>query len=142
MHNLARMTLLRLALIASTLLAFTGCQSGEYVQFVLPHSHEAQLRSVLRSIGLRHRMAEKTGASNAPGTIVFLSEGDLSHTHLGARRHGDVIVVDLLFRSAGVGGKLFRELEPEVTQALQKLYPGAVRIERDYRKLIAVHPNT
>jgi hypothetical protein len=29
-----------------------------------------------------------------------------------------------------------------VTEALQQLYPGQVRVEHDYQKIIRVHPNT
>jgi len=71
-----------------------------------------------------------------------MSEGDLSFTQLGARRHGDAVLVDLLFRSAGIGGQLYKKLEPEVTQALQRLYPGQVRIEHDYSKIVRFNPNS
>jgi hypothetical protein len=69
-----------------------------------------------------------------------MSEGDLSFTQLGARRHKGEILVDLFYRSAGIGGQLYKQLEPEVTQALQQLYPGRVTIERDYRKIVPVRP--
>ena len=124
------------------LVTLTSCQTAAYVQFSVPQAHQAQLVSLLRAIGMRHGMADKTGDSKASGTLVLLSEGDLSFTQLGARRYKDMVLVDLLFRSAGVGGHLFKQLEPEVTQALQQLYPGRVRIEHDYGKIIRVHPNT
>ncbi|HXI41992.1 MAG TPA: hypothetical protein VNH83_18555 [Bryobacteraceae bacterium] len=128
-------------LVAVSLVALSGCQSTAYVQFTVPQTHEARLISLLRSIGLRHGMADKTPESRASGTLVLMSEGDLSYTQLGARRYKSMVLVDLLFRSAGIGGQLYKQLEPEVTEALQQLYPGQVRIERDYQKVIRVHPN-
>jgi len=129
-----------LALVS--LIAVSGCQTLGYVQFRVPQAHQTRLISLLRSIGMRHGMADKTRDSKASGTVVLMSEGDLSFTQLGARRYKDLILVDLLFRSAGIGGQLYKQLEPEVTQALQQLYPGHVRIEHDYGKIIRVHPNT
>jgi hypothetical protein len=87
-------------------------------------------------------MADKTSESKAPGTLVLMSEGDRSYTQLGARRHNGIVLIDLLFRSAGIGGQVYKRLEPEVTEALQQLYPGQVRVEHDYQKIIRVHPNT
>jgi hypothetical protein len=69
-----------------------------------------------------------------------MSEGDLSYTELGARRYKNTVLVDLFFRSAGIGGQLYKQLEPEVTEALQELYGGQVRIEHDYQKIIRVYP--
>src|ERR1700682_4011793 len=125
-----------------TLVALTGCQTVAYVQFTVPQTHQAQLISLLRSIGLRHGMADKTSESKAAGTLVFLSQGDLSYTQLGARPYKDTVLVDFVFRSAGIGGQLYKQLEPEVTEALQQLYPGQVRIEHDYHKIARVHPKT
>jgi hypothetical protein len=132
----------RLFLVGAVSLILTGCQTAAYVQFTVPQTHQRELIALLRSIGLQHGMADKTSESKAAGTLVFLSQGDLSYTQLGARRYKDTVLVDLLFRSAGIGGQLFKQLEPEVTSALQHLYPGEVRIEHDYQKIIRVHPNT
>jgi hypothetical protein len=133
----------RLLLVSClALVTLTGCQTAAYVQFTVPQTHQAQLISLLRAIGLRHGMADKTSESKAAGTLVFLSQGDLSYTQLGARRYKDTILVDLLFRSAGIGGQLYKQLEPEVTATLQRLYPGEVRIEHDYQKIVRVNPHT
>jgi hypothetical protein len=127
-----------IALVSVTLLS--GCQTWKHVQFVVPASGEAALTSTLRAIAVRHGMSDRTRTSKARGTIVYFSAGDRNFTDLGARGHNDTLVVDLLFRSAGVGGDLFRQLEPEVQQALERLYPGAVRVVRDPKKLIAIPP--
>jgi len=132
----------RLFVICAVSLILTGCQTAAYLQFTLPQTHQRELVALLHSIGLRHGMADKTSESKAAGTLAFLSQGDLSYTQLGARRYKDTVLVDLLFRSAGIGGQLYKQLEPEVTAALQQLYPGEVRIEHDYHKIIRVHPNT
>ncbi len=116
----------------------SGCQTWKHVQFIVPASGEAAIASALRSVATRHGMSDRTRTSKLPGTIVYFSAGDRNFTDLGARRHGDTLVVDLLFRSAGVGGDLFRLLEPEVQQALERLYPGAVRVIRDPKKRLAI----
>jgi hypothetical protein len=121
-------------------IALTGCQTMGYVQFTVPQERQTQLITLLRAIGMRHRMADKTRDSKAPGTLVLMSEGDLSYTQLGARRYKNTVLVDLFFRSAGIGGQLYKQLEPEVTEALQELYGGQVRIEHDYQKIIRVYP--
>lgn len=94
--------------------AFAGCQSFDHVQFVVPHIHEDHLISSLHAI----------------------AKGDLSYTHLGARLYEEMIVVDLIFRSAGLGGKLFHQLEPEIEQALRDIYGSQVSVIRDRTKLL------
>ena len=128
-------------MVAAIAALLAGCQSWDYAQFVVPRSKADELRTALRRVAARHGMADRTSESTIPGTLVFFAEGDLSFTHLGARTHKDVILVDLIFRSAGLGGQLFKKLLPEVEQELQRLYSGSVRIERDREKMIAV-PNT
>ena len=121
-------------------MGLSACQTAEHVQFNVPQERIAQLISALRSIGLRHNTVEKTRESEVPGTLVLMSQGDLSFTQLGARRYRGHVLVDLFYRSAGVGGQLYHQLEPEVTQALQDLYAGRVTIERDYRRIVPVRP--
>jgi hypothetical protein len=58
-----------------------------------------KVRSLLRSIGMRHGMENKTSDSKESGTLVLISEGELSYTQFGARRYKDTIPVDLLFKS-------------------------------------------
>jgi hypothetical protein len=118
----------------------SACQTAEHVQFNVPEERIAQLISALRSIGLRHNMVDKTRESEVPGTLVLMSQGDLSFTQLGARRYKGHVLVDLFYRSAGVGGQLYHQLEPEVTQALQDLYAGRITIERDYHRIVPVRP--
>jgi hypothetical protein len=121
-----------------SVMLLSGCQTWKHVQFVVPASGEASLASALRSVALRRGMRDRTRASKTRGTIVYFSAGDRNFTDLGARKHNDTLIVDLLFRSAGVGGDLFRLLEPEVQQALERLYPGAVRMVRDPKKMVAI----
>jgi hypothetical protein len=121
-------------------MGLSACQTAEHVQFNVPHERIAQLISALRSIGLRHNMVEKTRESEVPGTLVLMSQGDLSFTQLGARRYKGHVLVDLFYRSAGVGGQLYHQLEPEVTQALQDLYAGRITIERDHLRIVPVRP--
>ena len=135
------MTFRHLLAIVSAL-ALNGCQTAEHTQFTVPQQHIAELMSVLRSLGSRHNMVEKTRESQVPGTIVVMSQGDLSFTQLAARRYKGDILVDLFYRSAGVGGQLYRQLEPEVTQALEQLYSGRVTVEHDFRKIVPVYPHT
>ena len=132
--NFARLVMIFCAM------GLSACQTAEHVQFNVPQERIAQLISALRSIGLRHNMVEKTRESKVPGTLVLMSQGDLSFTQLGARRYRGHVLVDLFYRSAGVGGQLYHQLEPEVTQALQDLYAGRVTIERDYRRIVPVRP--
>ncbi len=134
-----RVKLLRVLLIV-IITALGGCQTAEHIQFTVPQQRITQLIAALRSIGLRRNMADKTRESEVADTFAVVSEGDLSFTQLGARRHKGEVLVDLFFRSAGIGGQLYKQLEPEVTQALQQLYPGRVTIERDYRKIVPIHP--
>jgi hypothetical protein len=119
-------------------MGLSACQTAEHVQFNVPQERIAQLISALRSIGLQHNMVEKTRESEVPGTLVLMSQGDLSFTQLGARRYKGHVLVDLFYRSAGVGGQLYHQLEPEVTQALQDLYAGRITIERDHRRIVPV----
>lgn len=127
-------------LLFVSIMAVTGCQTAEHIQFVVPQQRISELIVALRSIGLRHNMADKTRESEVADTLVVMSEGDLSFTQLGARRHKSEVLVDLYFRSAGIGGELYKKLAPEVTQALQQLYPGRVTIERDSRRIVPVRP--
>jgi hypothetical protein len=120
----------------------SGCQTWEHIQFVVPASGQVAFASALRSVASRHGMTDRTRSSKARGTIAYFSAGDRNFTDLGARRHDGTFIVDLLFRSAGVGGDLFRQLEPEVQQALERLYPGAVRVVRDPKKLVPIPPQT
>jgi hypothetical protein len=121
-------------LLALAMLA--GCQSFDYVQFVVPHIHEDKLLLSLHAIAKKHAMEDKTGESKVSQTLVLFNVGDLSYTHLGARLHEDLIVVDLIFRSAGLGGELFHQLEPEIEQALREIYGNQVSVVRDRTKLI------
>ena len=121
-------------------MGLSACQTAEHIQFNVPQERIAQLITALRSIGLRHNMVEKTRESEVPGTLVLMSQGDLSFTQLGARRYKGHVLVDLFYRSAGIGGQLYHELEPEVTQALQNLYAGRITIERDHRRIVPVRP--
>jgi hypothetical protein len=121
-------------------MGLSACQTAEHVQFNVPQERVAQLISVLRRIGLQHNMVEKTRESEVPGTLVLMSQGDLSFTQLGARQYKGHVLVDLFYRSAGVGGQLYHQLEPEVTQALQDLYAGRITIERDHRRIVPVRP--
>ena len=81
-------------------------------------------------------MHDKTGQSKVPQTLALYQEGDLSYTNIAARLSGDMIVVDLMFRSAGFGGKLFHELEPEIEQAMREIYGNRLSVLRDKTKLI------
>jgi len=121
-------------------LTLNACQTAEHVQFSVPTERIAQLISTVRSIGLRHDMVERTRESEVPGTLVFMSQGDLSFTQLGARRYKGRVLVDLFYRSAGVGGQLYHQLEPEVTHSLEDLYSGRVMIERDRSRIVPVRP--
>ena len=133
------MNFARLALIVCAM-SLSACQTAEHVQFTVSQERIAQVVSALRSIGLRHNMVERTRESEVPGTLVLMSQGDLSFTQLGARRYKGHVLVDLFYRSAGVGGQLYHQLEPEVTHALEDLYLGRVMIERDRRKIVPVRP--
>ena len=131
-------TAVRVFICLVCVIFLSGCQTWEHIQFVVPASGQTALASAVRSVALRHGMTDRTQSSKAHGTIVYFSAGDRNFTDLGARQHNDTFIVDLLFRSAGVGGDLFRQLEPEMQQTLERLYPGAVRVVRDPKKMVAI----
>lgn len=111
----------------------TGCQNLDHVQFIVPNSSESSLAEVLKSVAERHGMTNALASSTVPQTIANFKVGNFQHyTEIGARRHGESIVIDLMFRKAGAGGGgLFSKIQPELHAALSKLYPGRVRVERN-----------
>jgi len=73
-----------------------------------------------------------TEQSDIPDTLLYFSTGDATFTALGARHIGDIIVIDIFFRSAGLGGKKFRTMEKELDSALSKMYGNAlIRVSPD-----------
>lgn len=127
-----------MVLMVGLILCALGCQTVNHIQFIVPADRERDLIGALRVIAGGHQMSDKTLESHAPRTLVYFLKGDLSYTYLGARRHNDEVIVDLAFRSAGVGGDDFKKLQPEIEQALRKLYGDSVRVIRDRAKMILV----
>jgi hypothetical protein len=89
-------------------------------------------------------MSDRIAESLVPETLAYFVEGDLSYTALGARIHEGVVVIDLVFRSAGIGGDRFREIKPRVVEELRAIYGADLAIEEDHGRMvpIPVPPNT
>jgi hypothetical protein len=117
----------------------SGCQELAHTQFVMPSGQEDELIQALRSMAQAHGMDDRTDDSTIPQTLAYFARGKDSYAALGARRHREQIVLDVMFRTAGAGGELertFLDLEEEVQRVLNRLYGNSVHIERNPSKMI------
>jgi len=116
-----------------------ACQTFNSVQYHVPAQQEDQLVSRLSNLATEHGMTNRTAHSSVSNTLVYFKVGDRSFTDLGARKKDDGIIVDLYFRSAGIGGKEFRQLKPEVETILRDLYGKQFKTIRDRAKQIPIN---
>lgn len=117
-----------------------GCQTGRQAQFVVPEQSVEVLVERLSKIATAHGMTNCMNTTRVVGVIVCFKEGDTSFTFLGARKKDSKMIVDLGFRSAGIGGKLFNQLHSEVGRDLRELYGSSVQ-EIDTSKMIPIEYN-
>jgi len=120
------------------MLLLTGCQTLDSVQYIVPATREPELAVGLTDIATAHGMAVRTQRSVIPGTIVYFQLGDRTFTDLGARRHDGEIIVDLQFRAAGLGGKEYRKMKPEVANLLHNLYGDQVETIEDWNDQVPI----
>jgi len=110
----------------------TSCQTYDHTQYHVPANYVTTLLPALIATAEKHGLQDMTEQSDIPDTLLYYSTGDASFTALGARHIGDMIVIDIFFRSAGLGRKKFRAIAKELDSALSKMYGKA---------LIRVSPN-
>jgi hypothetical protein len=130
----------RILLIAVLCAFLSACQSIGHIQFLLPDMHRSELVEALGRLASSAGLADRREQSLAPATIAYFVEGERSFTAIGARMHEGKVVVDLLFRSTGVGGDLYRQLKPKLTDELRKIYGEDFVIVEDPAKMAQQSP--
>jgi hypothetical protein len=107
-----------------------------FTQFSIPDRNIPELIRTLRQIALKHDLKDYIQESQVPDTLVCFQQGDTSFTRLGARKYGGKILVDVCFRSAGIGGELYGKLRSEVEAKLRHLYGDSLSVEDNPQKII------
>ncbi len=108
--------------------SIAACQTFNQAQFTAPADHLERMTERVRMIAISHGMADCLSTSVVNGVTTCYKTGDASFTFVGVRRAESLAVVDLSFRSAGVGGELFKKLESELTEDFRKTFgDGAVQ---------------
>jgi len=108
------------------------------VQFTVPATGTDKLTERVKMIAVKHGMTDCMSSVEVNGATTCFKTGDASFTFLGVRQVGEFGVVDLSFRSAGVGGQLFNELRIELLQDLKVTFGTGGVEERDPKNLIPI----
>lgn len=130
----------RTMFIAVLCLSLSACQTFGHIQFLLPDAQRSRLVEALGQLASSAGLADRREQSLIPDTIVYFAEGEQSFTEIGARMHEGKVVVDLLFRSAGVGGDLYRQLKPKLTDELRMIYGNDLVIVEDPVRMVPLSP--
>ena len=97
-----------------------ACQTFSSMQFVIPAERRDAVVAEVARVGQAHGMRDCMAGSDVVGAIGCFLSGDASFTFLGVRQVGDRMVVDVDFRSAGIGGDLYKVITGELRTGLRR----------------------
>ena len=90
------------------------------MQFAIPAERRDVVVAEVARVGQAHGMRDCMGGSDVVGATGCFLSGDTSFTFLGVRQVGDRMVVDVGFRSAGIGGDLYKVITEELRTGLRR----------------------
>ena len=97
-----------------------ACQTFNSLQFVVPADRRDAVVAEVERVGQAHGMRDCMPGSDVVGAVGCFLSGDSSFTFLGVRQVDDRMVVDLGFRSAGIGGELFHVIADDLRTGLRR----------------------
>ena len=128
----------RLAAVAlCTLLA--ACQTFNSLQFVIPADRRDEVVAEVARVARAHGMRDCMSGSDVVGALGCFLSGDTSFTFLGVRQVDDRLVVDVGFRSAGIGGELFQVVSDELRTGLRHACGAAAVQESPGQQIPITH---
>ena len=130
--------LARLAALALCAL-LAACQTFNSLQFVIPADRRDVVVAEVSRVAQAHGMRDCMPGSDVVGALGCFLSGDASFTFLGVRQVDDRLVVDLGFRSAGVGGELFHVLSEELRTRLRRACGAAAVQESPGQQIPIAH---
>ena len=116
-----------------------ACQTMNSMQFAIPAERRDVVVAEVARVGQAHGMRDCMGGSDVVGATGCFLSGDTSFTFLGVRQVGDRMVVDVGFRSAGIGGDLYKVITEELRAGLRRACGAAAVQESPGEKTLIEH---
>ena len=108
------------AAVAALCAWLAACQTFNSLQFVIPAERRDAVVAEVERVAQAHGMRDCMPGSDVVGAFGCFLSGDTSFTFLGVRQVDNRLVVDLGFRSAGIGGDLFHAMADELRAGLRQ----------------------